>query len=352
MKHGSLFSGIGGFDLAAEWMGWTNEFHCEINPFCNTILNHYWPNAKSYTDIKTTDFNVWRGHIDILTGGFPCQPYSMAGKRKGKEDERHLWPQYLRAIQEIRPRWVIGENVAGLVNWGGGLVFREVCADLENEGYEVQTYLIPACSKNAPHKRERLWVIAYSNSSNDRGKPRGNERTGNKERVQERNEIREFGEPSEICGLTANCKNVGQPHATKINEWGKCELHDREILRGTSNPISAGGITANPESQQGERLQPCECARNSEPEQEQFGGSNSAGIFTNPTSILANWKNWPTQSPICNGDDGISTQLDTITFPKWRNESIKGGGNAIVPQVAYEIFKAIEIIEDETNNQI
>ena len=120
MKHGSLFSGIGGFDLASEWMGWENVFHCEWNPFGQKILKHYWPKAESFEDITKTDFTKYANKIDILTGGFPCQPYSSAGKRKGKEDDRHLWPEMLRAISEISPRFVVGENVRGLLNWGGG----------------------------------------------------------------------------------------------------------------------------------------------------------------------------------------------------------------------------------------
>jgi DNA-methyltransferase (dcm) len=119
MKHASLFSGIGGFDLAAEWMGWGNEFHCEWNEFGQKVLKHHFPNSISYHDITKTDFTKHRGQIDVLTGGFPCQPYSTAGLRKGKADERHLFPEMLRAIKEIQPRWVIGENVRGLVSWGG-----------------------------------------------------------------------------------------------------------------------------------------------------------------------------------------------------------------------------------------
>jgi DNA (cytosine-5)-methyltransferase 1 len=164
MKHGSLFSGIGGFDLAAEWMGWENVFHCEWNEFGQKILKHYWPNAISYGDITKTDFTIHRGNIDIITGGFPCQPYSLAGKRKGKEDERHLWPEMLRAIREIQPCWVVGENVPGIINWSGGLVFHEVQTDLETEGYEVFPVVLPACSVNAPHRRDRTWFIAHSNS--------------------------------------------------------------------------------------------------------------------------------------------------------------------------------------------
>lgn len=176
MRHGSLFSGIGGPDLAAEWMGWENVFHCEINPFGRNVLNYYWPDATSYDDIKKTDFTIHRGNIDILTGGFPCQPYSLAGNRKGKEDDRHLWPHMLRAIREIQPTWIVGENVRGIVSWNNGMVFEEVQAEMENEGYEVQSFEIPSCGIGADHVRERVWFCAYSGrlgrenvQSNDRG---------------------------------------------------------------------------------------------------------------------------------------------------------------------------------------
>lgn len=162
MKHGSLFSGIGGFDLAAEWMGWENVFHCEWNQFGQKVLKYYWPNAISYDDITKTDFTIWNGRVDILSGGFPCQPYSMAGKRQGTEDARHLWPEMCRAIRECRPTWIVGENVPGLINWSGGLVFEQVCADLESEGYEVQPVVLPASGVNAPHRRDRVWFVAYS----------------------------------------------------------------------------------------------------------------------------------------------------------------------------------------------
>lgn len=161
MTHASLFSGIGGFDLAAEWMGWQNMFNCEIDPFCRKVLAYHFPEAKQYEDVKTTDFTIHRGHIDVLTGGFPCQPFSLAGKRKGSDDNRYLWPEMLRAIREIQPRWVVGENVFGIVNWSDGMVFEQVQSDLENEGYEVQPYIIPACAVDAPHRRDRVWFVAH-----------------------------------------------------------------------------------------------------------------------------------------------------------------------------------------------
>ena len=122
MTHGSLFSGIGGFDLAAQWLGWENIFHCEINPFCQIVLKYHFPNSIQHHDITKTDFTIYRGRIDVLTGGFPCQPFSVAGKQLGTEDDRHLWPEMLRVIREVAPEWIVGENVRGLVNWSGGLV--------------------------------------------------------------------------------------------------------------------------------------------------------------------------------------------------------------------------------------
>jgi DNA-cytosine methyltransferase len=164
LTHGSLFSGIGGFDLAAEWAGWRNVFSCEIDSFCQTVLKYHFPHAKQYTDIRETDFSVWRGRIDVLSGGFPCQPFSVAGKRLGTEDKRHLWPEMLRAIRETSPRWVVGENVRGIITWSDGLVFEQVCADLEAEGYEVQPYILPVASIDGLIERYRCWFIARTNS--------------------------------------------------------------------------------------------------------------------------------------------------------------------------------------------
>lgn len=123
IKHASLFSGIGGPEVAAAMLGWDNVFHCEINPFGRRVLDYWFPNSESYEDITKTEFTKWRGRVDVLTGGFPCQPFSYAGKRGGAEDDRYLWPQMLRIIGEVRPAWVVGENVAGIttmVEHGGG----------------------------------------------------------------------------------------------------------------------------------------------------------------------------------------------------------------------------------------
>lgn len=287
MRHGSLFSGIGGFDLAAEWMGWENVFHCEWNPFGKKVLKHYWPQSISYNDITKTDFTIHRGNIDIITGGFPCQPYSSAGKRKGKEDERHLWPQMLRAIREIAPTWVVGENVYGLVNWSGGLVFHEVQSDLEAEGYEVFPFLLPAVSVNAPHRRDRIWFVAHSNNNGFNQCDSQHEVNASEGRINAFSNISESNDNGDVTD-------------TNITRY------DKQYIPTITN----------------QKRSYCR-------------SFNERGDFSR----------FPFVSPICDGNDGISYRLDTITFSKWRNESIKAGGNAIVPQVVYQIFKTIEQYE-------
>lgn len=160
-KHGSLFSGIGGFDLAAEWMGWENVFHCEWNEFRQKILKYYWPNAISYGDITKTDFTKHRGTIDIISAGPPCQPTSIAGKREGENDDRWLWPEAIRVLGEIRPAIAVFENPDDLLTLDNGKPFERICCSMENIGYKVETYGIPAACVGAWHERDRLWIIAY-----------------------------------------------------------------------------------------------------------------------------------------------------------------------------------------------
>uniref|UniRef100_UPI00386C3033 DNA cytosine methyltransferase n=1 Tax=Succinimonas sp. TaxID=1936151 RepID=UPI00386C3033 len=188
MIHASLFSGIGGPEVAAAMLGWDNAFHCEINPFGKAILEYWFPNSESYDDITKASFTKWRGRIDVLTGGFPCQPFSYAGKRGGADDNRYLWPQMLRVIDEVRPAWVVGENVAGITTMveggiladmgcdpvmfgeGDGLhryqlrerfTIERICSDLEGLGYAVQPMLIPAAAVGAPHRRDRVFILAH-----------------------------------------------------------------------------------------------------------------------------------------------------------------------------------------------
>ena len=271
LTHASLFSGIGGAELAASWLGWTNMFHCEIQEFQRKVLEYWFPNSISYEDITKTDFKEWRGQIDILTGGFPCQPFSVAGKRKGAEDNRYLWAEMLRAIRQIQPTWVVGENVNGILSmvqpgketkmgrtddlFDENFIYRKeqqftidaICEDLESAGYSVQPIVIPACAVGAPHRRDRVWIVAHAKGA--------------------RSARELFGKQEQIQSDRQNCRI------------------DKSDFR---------------------------C--------------------------------FPTQSPICNRNDGLPFRVAdlTISFPKWRSKSIEALGNAWVPQVAFEVFKAIE----------
>lgn len=251
MNHLGLFEGIGGFSLAARWAGWETVAWCEINPFCQKVLKYHFPRAQGFTDIKQTDFTQYANRIDVLTGGFPCQPFSLSGDLRGTEDNRYLWPEMLRCICEVRPTWVVAENVYGITTGKFNNVFEVVCSQMEAEGYSVLPVIIPASSVGAPHQRDRVWFIAHRNSE----------------------------------GLQVGVQTgVGSVH---------------------------------------EQAKP-------------FQGREFTRTFTK-----ADWTEFPTQSPVFIRDDGLSSRLDGITLSKWREESIKSSGNAIVPQVFYQIAKAI-----------
>ena len=316
MLHISLFSGIGGFDLAAQWMGWTNVASCEIAEFPRKVLQHHFPDAYHHDDIKTLSYEKidqelkkrfgthWRTDDIVLSGGFPCQPYSLAGKRLGKEDDRHLWPEMLRCIREIQPKWVVGENVRGLTNWNGGVVFDEVQSDLEAQGYEVQAYVLPACAVNAPHRRDRVWFIAHaSDPASDR-----------RQRAGEGFEVEKGLQP--------------RPGTTGELEGGFERLRRK---RDAPDPRSVGmsGQPTDPGTS------------------EKTGQGRESVAQDGNTWNVRRWEGFPTTQPaIRRGDDGLSSRLDGISiFSKWRNESIKAYGNAVVPQVVYEIFKAIQEYE-------
>ena len=334
MRHASLFSGIGGPEVAAAMLGWENVFHCEINEFGRKVLEYWFPNSESYEDITKTDFRKFRGTIDVLTGGFPCQPFSYAGKRGGQQDQRYLWPEMLRVINEVRPTWVIGENVAGigtmveqcritdlgsevtLFEKGGGLhrytaeytfTIERICSDLESKGYSVQPMLIPACAVGAPHRRDRIFFIAhYTDSCNDL-RESGQHESG-KERLSERNEVRKPGESSDV--------------RSEIQS----SLADSDLQRCNKSKFAK-------ESRNKARFS---CEKNIE------------GGFGN-LHPKERWASFPTVSAVHRGNDGIPFDVDklAISIGKWRTESIKAYGNAIVPQVMYRIFEAIEALEND-----
>jgi len=300
MKHGSLFSGIGGFDLAAQWMGWENILQVEIDTWCQKLLKQHYPDAQRFSDIREFDGRPFAGKLDIISGGFPCQPYSNAGERKGKEDSRHLWPEMLRIIQEIQPRWVVGENVRGLINWNGGMVFDEVQFDLESAGYEVQPFLLPAAGCNAPHQRDRIWFVAHAKGSirkcavdSRRGRP----------------------------GL-ADC-GFDVTH-TKHAQAARHGENSGDVLSVTkSKGFSLGDTQPNIAN----------------PNTKERGPFNTPELIARPGQHTGRdfdcWDEWTTKPAVCGVDDGVPDRVHRI----------KGLGNAVVPQVVYRIFQTIQQYE-------
>lgn len=341
LVHGSTFSGIGAPEVAAEMLGWENAFHCEINPFGRAVLDYYFPDAKSYEDITKTDFSEWRGKIDVLTGGFPCQPFSYAGKRRGSEDDRYLWPFMLKCIEQVKPTWFIGENVAGIatmvfpgedveVATDGNLfeeghiyrkeeeyVLNEICESLERAGYSVQPMLIPACAVGAPHRRDRVFIIAHRTAEDPLrcgcgdGESEGQPGIGGLRKSCAGSDERICGE--EMAGTLADpycahdaaggsCKHEGESGEERVQVWGDPAGYDRPD-----------------------------------------GESWQAGLLPENR-----WRAFPAVSPIYRGNDGFPFDVDnlTISFAEWKKESLKAYGNAIVPQVMYEIFRGIDQIEN------
>ena len=157
-----LFSGIGGFSLGLERTGgFETVAFCEYEPFPRAVLAKHWPNVPCFPDVRTLKGSDIDGPVDVICGGYPCQPFSTAGKRRGKEDDRHLWPEFSRLMAELRPSWVIGENVAGHISMG----LDDVLSDLEGQGYAARTFVIPACAVDAPHRRDRVWTVAHARHS-------------------------------------------------------------------------------------------------------------------------------------------------------------------------------------------
>ena len=322
MTHASLFSGVGGFDLAAEWMGWTNVFNCEWEDFPRKVLKHHFPNAIQYGDIRELDATKYRGRIDIITGGFPCQPYSMAGKRLGKDDERHLWPEMLRIIREVQPRYVVGENVLGITSWNGGLVFDEVQADMEAERYEVLPFVLPACAVNAPHRRDRVWFVARHTVSDSKSE---------KCKVQSRQSEGPAGDSQLLQRPIANTNIEKRKRRSSASERERQATEQRR--NGVQRTIARFSQKRDAPDTDSARLQ-----RGGDTNQSKKAGGYVRLCNAQPRT----WQDFPSQPPVCGGNDGLSRELDGITFSKWRNESIKAYGNAIVPQVALQIFKAIQ----------
>ena len=387
MTHASVFSGIGGPEVAATMLGWENLFHCEINPFGRKVLDYWYPNSKSYEDITTTDFTEWRGRVDVLTGGFPCQPFSYAGRRRGAEDDRYLWPSMYRAIDEIQPTWVVAENVAGILTMveqgevskvaGTATLFdafddlrgrfelretftlQRICTDLESHGYAVQPVLVPACAVGAPHRRDRVFIVARRKDADLGDKERRatadteNDGGSGNTTASGRATERPHGQSDEQPTIGSSIRDARLSSADTEGECGQrmrfgkresCESSQVELGRGSGEDggqrISAD--TSHAGLQEARPEQPTAGHRG-------FGVRAGEWVerFGRGEEIGSRWQNFPSVSPVHRGNDGLPFDVDrlTLSFGKWRTEALKAYGNAIVPQVMYEIFRAIEIVE-------
>jgi len=416
-----LFSGLGGFALASHMMGWETAVLCEIDDNCKVVLAHHFPDAYIHGDIHTLTGKLINEEIEkrygpgwrdttrlICQGGFPCQPYSAAGKRLGKEDSRHLWPEMLRVIQECRPDAIVGENVSGIVSWDGGLVFEEVQTDLEAEGFEVQAVVVPACAVGAPHRRDRVWFVANASSTGgirqNGGKPNNHsQRIGAESelgRVTVSDGVEGGGEsfagiespPHDNRNMGGGGKDKGKSefphdqvclttHPRLPESQGRNEVEEGQqhggwriargflaslggawpfayaSIEGSKEWVKANGRADIAENGAGLDNEPERLGSESDaPDtngkrlRRQSNGKGNAGQF-GETGAGSHWQNFPTEPPLRVGDDGISARLGRVCLPGTKRKltesavnkmGLKMAGNAVVPQVVFQIFKALE----------
>ena len=357
MRHLSLFNGIGGFQLAAHWAGWENIAHVEIDEWCNKVVAQHFPKSKCYTDIKEFNGKEYEGAIDIISGGFPCQPFSTAGKRKGEEDSRNLWPEYLRIIQEVKPTYVIGENVAGLLSMEDGRTLEGIFSDLEGEGYTVESFIIPAAGVGAWHRRDRIWIVGYPKHHGQLASEGRRKQQESLWPTRENQVGRAEGADSPQSGIASDSDSDNRSPAQGHEEEGHDRRNEpgrtredvpdsqRERLQvsktsGQQQPIhdverrsvqaGAGEIAANTK---GIGVQEC---RPTGQQESQTHAGQGLSMCSSPRNGASYWSSEP----------GMGRMVTRISR---RVDRIKGLGNAIVPQVAFEIFKVIKIHYDENS---
>jgi len=283
---------------------------CEIEPYCQKVLRKHWPDVPIYDDVRELTGETV-GPIDIITGGYPCQPFSVAGKRRGEADDRHLWPEFARLIRELRPRWVLGENVAGHINMG----LDDVLADLEREGYAWESFVIPACAKDAPHRRDRVWTVAYT------GLPESSGRIQAKEGQQPNGGRIPRGEPASLCGdVSDSISQRGRANARAQSpaekESTKLQQEDRQTLSSDAAALCSNvADTQIVQRDGGNGESRCKVSE-----------SGNGGSSDRRNTI------WTTEPSVGRVAHGIPKRVDRL----------RGLGNAIVPQIAEIIFKAID----------
>lgn len=392
MNHLDTFSGIGGWALAAKWMGWNTLAFVEKEKFCHKVLNKNFPGVPIHDDIFTFSGKPFHGRVDVLTGSTPCQPFSQAGKRKGSNDERHLFPEFLRVVAEVEPRWIIIENVYGLLSIESGQVFEDYHASLENEGYSVQTVCIPSSALNAPHRRDRLWMVAHSNTDNTRigtstSRPDAKRQLG-VERQQSQLELgrhatahaldgehrangRPQSETDSVQGVsgakglsgriggtdgdvadtdTGGC--IGRQEQSEIREWqsdqgrGNDKPFSELAVNNGSNAVGVprnsniDGLPIGGHESEHEKIfsknraSDADLIRHAEGSGQQgsVDGSREAQYGRTGTGLLGFDNDWVSVAArFCRVDDVVPNRVDRL----------KSLGNAIVPSIAYELLNAI-----------
>lgn len=326
MKALSLFSGIGGIDLAAEWAGIETVAFCEREPFPQRVLRKHWPDVPIYDDVCTLTKERLEadgiGAIELIHGGYPCQPFSNAGKRRGKEDDRHLWPEVRRLIASIRPRWFVGENVAGHVTLG----LDDVLSDLEALGYAARAFILPASSVGAPHRRDRVFIVGYAESFPKRGLP---------------------------CGAgAADSRPACSSENVADSEGKRCGEAREHFARSEKRASRCRSDVAD--SSSSSRQQKCNATTFTSRSRHSSRGDNAGRSIRTVESRMGRVL------------DGLSARMDGFRWPAGRGQQqydwepprvksgvkqrvgrLKGLGNAVVPAQIYPILAAIKAIDDQ-----
>ena len=390
-----LFSGIGGFSIGLERTGMETVLFCESEDYPVSILNKHWPHVPVHRDIRKLDGNQYRGAIDLVCGGFPCQPFSTAGKQRGKEDDRYLWPEMLRFIDESKPTWVIGENVAGLVGMGFETVFTklesqtltrdenhdyfnsvltrqetmcldQICQGLEKIGYEVQPLIIPACAIGAIHRRDRVWIIAYAMRGRERdaetiNKPTRHEKRDNSPHREKRETVsgetgrnddnvtntehnglvtpqKPRSDTSSICGPKKGQNEPGQPERVCASsnvadpQGQRCREKGSDSGRSSKRTAGSGDSQADTDSKV--------CGRNESQSKDSGGHKKPKGATRRHDINDANEFRpvpIPTQCPVRHRDDELSDNVARL----------KALGNAVMPENAEMIGRSIMLIVNQ-----
>ena len=304
MKVLDLFSGIGGFSLGLEWAGMSTVAFCERDPYCTTILNKHWPDTPVHSDVRNLDGKEYAESIDVVCGGFPCQPFSTAGLKRGSEDDRHLWPEMLRIIRESKPRWVIGENVSGFIN----MALDDVSLDLESEGYEVRPFVLPACAVDARHRRDRVFIIAHVAHADEH-------------RLEEHG----HGEPAEFSKAGQRPKHVADAH-------GEGELQQEGLEHEVGRWSGDGG----------KESESMAYATDAGLQRRTLGGdvASEGQIAIEQSSRfgdLRRGREWPVEPPLPRMAHGVPNRVDRV----------KALGNAVVPQLIQTIGELVLAADKE-----